>query len=149
MKKILKISILSLFLSVYGLAFTSFAQDTAPTQPANDSTLGITMNTDCLQSIGCSFDIQKAIGIDKSKGTNRASTLMFIQDVVTAAAMFIGTIVTIAFLRAGVLFIIAGRKGDKGLHDKAVKGMINSIIGLVLVACSLGIIRFIQYIAMT
>ena len=74
---------------------------------------------------------------------------MFVQDVILAATMFIGTIVTIAFICAGVLFIIAGRKGDSGQQQKAVKGMISAVIGLVLVTCSYAIIRLIQYIAGT
>ena len=110
--------------------------------------LGIDMNTGCMMGIGCSFDIQKTLWLKEDTWQKeRTSVLTFVQDVVLAATFFIGTIVTLAFIWAGVLFVVSGRNGDAGTRKKAQEGMINAAIGLVLVAGSYAIIRFIQFFA--
>ena len=40
--------------------------------------------------VGCSFDIQKVLGLKKDTGNEeRTSVLLFVQDVILAATMFI------------------------------------------------------------
>ena len=126
-----------------GLLFVNNATYAAPN-------LGININKDCMLGVGCSFDIQKVLGLKKDTGNEeRTSVLLFVQDVILAATMFIWTVVTIVLIWCGVLFIWAGRKGDASLQKKATQGIINAVIGLALVSFSYGIVQLIRYIAST
>lgn len=60
--------------------------------------------------------------------------------------MFIGTVVSIALIVSGLMYVFSSV--DSGLKAKAKKGIINSIIGLVLVSSALLIIRLVQFLAM-
>lgn len=60
--------------------------------------------------------------------------------------MFIGTVVSIALIASGLMYVFSSV--DSGLKAKAKKGIINSIIGLVLVSSALLIIRLVQFLAM-
>jgi hypothetical protein len=95
--------------------------------------------------VGCSFNVQEMLGFSRGKTNVR----LFVQDVVLAGTMFIGTVITIVLIWCGILFIVAGRKGDVGMQKKATQGMLYAIVGLVLVTCSYGIIQLVRYIAMT
>lgn len=128
--------------------FSSFWLTYADSESQANGSNGINMDTDCLQTAGCSLDIQQFLWFRKSSW-GRTSTLLFVQDAILASTMLIWTIVTIAFIWSGILFILAGRKGDSSTQQKATKWIIYSIIGLILVICSYWIIRLIQYIAMT
>jgi NAD/NADP transhydrogenase beta subunit len=54
-------------------------------------------------------------------------------------------VVTLAFIFSALLFIFAA--ADSSLKQKAKKGMVNAVIGMILVAGSYAIIRLIQFIA--
>jgi hypothetical protein len=47
---------------------------------------------------------------------------------VLAVTTFIGTVVAIVLVASGVMYIMAGIKGDTGMADKAKKGIFNSIL---------------------
>ncbi len=73
--------------------------------------MGINITPECMLGVGCKFDIQKTLGFKKNTGNEEeTSVLLFVQDVILAATMFIGTVVTIVLIFSGVLFIVAGRK---------------------------------------
>jgi len=59
--------------------------------------------------------------------------------------MFIGTLVTIALIVSGLMYIFAASSGKS--PDNAKKGIVNSLIGLLIVVSSYVIIRLVQYIA--
>ena len=107
---------------------------------------GIKMCPNCLTNGTCSFSIYQFLGIRKSLDNSvPPSPTLFVQDIILAATTFIGTILTIVFIVSGLMFIFAGATGKE--PGTAKKGMINSIIGLVIVICSYAIIRLVQYIA--
>ena len=114
------------------------------------SNLGIKMNSDCLVHGGCSLDVYKTLWMRAdSWNEDRTSVLSFFQDIIGAATFFIGTIVTIAFVWSGFQCILAGRNGDSSGRAKALKGMLYSIVGLIIVMSSYAIIRLVQYLAAT
>jgi len=114
------------------------------------SNLGIKMNSDCLVHGGCSLDVYKTLWMRADSGNeDRTSVLSFFQDIIGAATFFIGTIVTIAFVWSGFQCILAGRNGDSSGRAKALKGMLYSIVGLIIVMSSYAIIRLVQYLAAT
>lgn len=108
--------------------------------------MGINM-AECMTGVGCSLDVSELLGL-KQNVTNkddRTSVLTLVQDIILAATFFIGTVVTIAFIYAGFKLIYSN--WDSGEKKKAVSGMKNAAIGMILVASSYAIIRLIQYIA--
>ncbi|MDR0860507.1 MAG: hypothetical protein LBO09_06110 [Candidatus Peribacteria bacterium] len=65
------------------------------------STIGLTMTTECMKGVGCKMDVAKMLGLKAQTPTDdRTSVLTFVQDLVLAATFFIGTIVTLAFIRS-------------------------------------------------
>jgi hypothetical protein len=109
----------------------------------------VTTNSTCLLGIGCKMDVYKMLGIrpggEEGKSESRTSVLTCVLDAVLGITMFIGTIVSLAFSLCGLLFIFSAV--DSGQKQKAKTGMINAIIGMILVAGSYAIIRLIQYVA--
>ena len=104
------------------------------------------MSKGCMTGAGCSLDVLKTIGIKQdTPQKERTSVLLFVQDVILAATFFIGTVVTIAFIYSGFKLIYASV--NAGERDKAIKGMKNAAIGMILVALSYAIIRLVQYVA--
>lgn len=104
--------------------------------------MGITCCEDQLVNGQCKFNINETLGIKKWE-TNSVGIL--VQDVVLSATFFIGTVVTIALVVSWLMYIFAASSGkDPG---NAKKGIIGSIIGLMIVASSYIIIRLVQYLA--
>ncbi|MFA5747778.1 MAG: hypothetical protein WC872_01560 [Candidatus Absconditabacterales bacterium] len=114
---------------------TAFAEETVP---------GIDCNQNTLLNGQCKFQINKFLGI-KNETDGDSSVGLFVQDIVLSATFFIGTIVTVAIIVSGLLFIFAAASGKD--PSSAKKGLINSLIGLLIVICSYVIIRLVQYIA--
>ncbi|MDD2537214.1 MAG: hypothetical protein PHU61_01835 [Candidatus Absconditabacteria bacterium] len=121
----------------------SFAQETL--------TNGGTVETDssnCLLGIGCTMSVTDILGVKQNVAEEeRTSVLTLVQDFILAATMFIGTVVTLAFVYAGIRFIISAAKGDSGAQGAAKKGMLNAGIGMLLVMGAYVIIRAIQFLA--
>jgi DnaJ-class molecular chaperone len=121
---------------------------TPTTTPTSTDNLGINMSTGCLMGAsGKCFDVSETLGLkkDSTGSDDSTSVLMFVQDIILAATFFIGTVVTIAFIYSG--FKLISSSGDAGEKKKAITGMKNAAIGMILVASSYAIIRLIQYIA--
>lgn len=123
---------------------------TAKTSTQNEtpeSYMGITCNEDLLVQGQCKLNIYDTLGIRKSvrNENDPTSVGLFVQDVVLSATFFIGTVVTIALVVSGIMYIFAASSGKS--PDAAKKGIIWSLIGLLIVVSSYVIIRLVQYIA--
>lgn len=109
--------------------------------------MGIDCDADKLVNGQCKLNIYDTLEIRWSvrETWEDTSVSVFTQDIVLSATYFIGTIVAIAIVVSGLMFVFAG--ADSSLKAKAKTGLINAIIGLVIVASSYAIIRLVQYIA--
>lgn len=112
-----------------------------------ESYMGITCNEDLLTQGQCKLNIYDTLGIRKSvrNEDDPTSVGLFVQDVVLSATFFIGTVVTIALVVSGIMYIFAASSGKS--PDAAKKGIIWSLVGLLIVVSSYVIIRLVQYIA--
>jgi len=117
---------------------------TTTSSSPTEEVMGISCNQDQLVNGQCKLNIYKTLGIRKSI-TNPTSVGLFVQDIVLSATMFIGTLVTIALIVSGIMFILAASSGKDPANAK--KGIIGSLVGLLLVVSSYVIIRLVQYIA--
>jgi len=111
------------------------------------SVMGITCNEKLLVNGQCKLNIYDTLWIRKSvrnKG-DATSVGLFVQDVVLSATFFIGTLVTIALIVSGIMFIFASSSGKDPANAK--KGIIGSLVGLLIVVSSYVIIRLVQYVA--
>jgi len=113
------------------------------TSSSTDYNAGISCNQDQLILWQCKMNVYDTLSIRQSEW--ETSVGIFVQDIVLAATMFIGTIITIAIVISGLLFVFAW--ANEQLAAKAKSGIINAFIGLILVLTSYTIIRLIQYIA--
>lgn len=111
------------------------------------SVMGITCTEEMLLNGQCKLNIYDTLGIRKSvrDQDDATSVGLFVQDVVLSATFFIGTVVTIALIVSGIMFIFAASSGKDPANAK--KGIIGSLIGLLLVVSSYVIIRLVQYLA--
>ena len=101
----------------------------------------ITCSSKNLTNGSCSMDVYTTLWV-KPRNTDLKS---FSQDVFSWATMFIGFIVFIAITYSGFLMITGG--ADEKQFESWKKGLIYSIIGLLLVGWTYGIVRFIQLVA--
>lgn len=107
--------------------------------------LGINMNSGCLINWQCSYNIYKTLGIRKSDQNPQVKT--FVQDIVLAVTMFLGTVIALILITSWILYILAAILWKSSLADMAKKGIINSILWLVLVTGSYALVRLIQFVA--
>lgn len=107
-----------------------------------DSIAGIICNPELMELWQCKFNVYDTLWIRKSD--KDTSVWVFVQDIILSATMFIWTIVVIAMVISGLMFVFAG--ANSGLKEKAMKGLVNAFIGLLLVLSSYTIIRLIQFI---
>lgn len=131
----------------YTILFT-FAQSNTQSDTTDSPTRGITLNEDCMKNGQCSFSIYKFLGIRQNEdyaGEDSSSPWLFVQDIILAATVFIGTVVTLGIIVSGLMFIFAAASGKD--PSKAKAGLKNSVIWLLIVVCSYSIIRLVQYIA--
>jgi len=89
----------------------------------------------------CSMNVYKTLWVNPHDKTLKS----FSQDAFGWATMFIGFVVFIAITYSWFLMITGG--ADEKQFENWKKGIIYSIIGLLLVGWAYGIIRFIQLIA--
>ena len=112
-----------------------------------DPVMGISCSEDQLVNGQCKLNIYDTLGIRKSvRNTGDPTSVgLFVQDVVLSATFFIGTLVTVALIVSGLMFIFAASSGKDPANAK--KGIIGSLVGLLIVVSSYVIIRLVQYIA--
>lgn len=111
------------------------------------SVMGISCSPDQLVNGQCKLNIYDTLGIRKSVRNqwDPTSVGLFVQDIVLSATFFIGTLVTVALVVSGLMFIFAASSGKDPADAK--KGIIGSLLGLLIVVSSYVIIRLVQYIA--
>ncbi|EKD25368.1 MAG: hypothetical protein ACD_80C00078G0002 [uncultured bacterium (gcode 4)] len=111
------------------------------------SVMGISCNEDQLVNGQCKLNIYDTLGIRKSvrNQDDATSVGLFVQDIVLSATFFIGTLVTVALVVSGLMFIFASSSGKDPADAK--KGIMGSLLGLLIVVSSYVIIRLVQYIA--
>ncbi|HBB04617.1 TPA: hypothetical protein DCZ39_07140 [Patescibacteria group bacterium] len=109
--------------------------------------MGISCNEDQLVNGQCKLNIYDTLGIRKSvrNQDDATSVGLFVQDIVLSATFFIGTLVTVALVVSGLMFIFASSSGKDPADAK--KGIMGSLLGLLIVVSSYVIIRLVQYIA--
>lgn len=115
---------------------------TESTSNENTSVMGITCNEELLLNGQCKIDINDTLWIRKWE---RNDIGILVQDVILSATFFIGTVITIALVVSWLMYIFAASSGKDPWNAK--KGIIGSILGLIIVASSYMIIRLVQYIA--
>ncbi len=118
-----------------------------PWQTASESVMGISCSQEQLVQGQCKLNIYDTLGIRNTARNPGESTSvgLFVQDIVLSATMFIGTLVTVALIVSGLMYIFAASSGKDPANAK--KGIIGSLVGLLIVVSSYVIIRLVQYIA--
>lgn len=120
--------------------------DWSPTCITNaEWTAWINMNSECLINWQCSYNIYQTLWIRKSD--QNPSVTSFVQDIILAVTMFIGTVVSIVLVVSGILYVVAWIQWNSSTADTAKKGIVNSLIWLLLVVASYSIVRLIQFLA--
>lgn len=107
--------------------------------------LWINMNSQCLINWQCSYNIYETLWIRKSDQNPQVKT--FVQDIILAVTMFLGTVIAIILVISGILYIMAAISWKSSMADMAKKGIINSMIWLLLVTWSYALVRLIQFVA--
>ena len=130
-----------------GFFLETMAQKTTETNTAT-STNGTTDNawmnisTDCMVNGTCSFSINE---ITQVKQWSDNSPMTLIQDIILWATTFIGTVVTVTLIVSWLYYVFSWANASH--KDKAKKGILYSIVGLVVVMLALVIIRLVQFLA--
>jgi len=144
MKKI----ILSFFIVFFvGINFSFAATWNTENTGWDKSVMWITCDETSLVNGQCKLNIYDTLGIRQSvrdKG-DPTSVGLFVQDVILSATFFIGTLITVALIVSGLMFIFAASSGKDPANAK--KGIMGSLVGLLIVVSSYVIIRLVQYIA--
>lgn len=135
-----------LFESPTGNRYCSKKTTTNTTSPCTP-VMGITCCKEELINGQCKLNIYDTLGIRKTVRDEGDATSvgLFVQDIVLSATFFIGTVVTVALIVSWLMFIFAASSGKDPANAK--KGIVGSLIGLLLVVSSYVIIRLVQYIA--
>ena len=122
------------------------AEKARQAQEAQNREVWITINTECMWGVGCGFSVYDSLGIRKGRAEGeRTSVMLFLQDIILGASMFIGTVAAVAFILSGVYYIFSA--SDASYKKKAQEGMKYAVYGLVLVTLAIVIVRITQFIA--
>ena len=113
---------------------------------AQNREVWITINTECMWGVGCGLSVYDSLGIRKGRAEGeRTSVMLFLQDIILGASMFIGTVAAIAFILSGVYYVFSA--SDASYKKKAQEWMRYAVYGLVLVTLAIVIVRITQFIA--
>ena len=113
---------------------------------AQNREVWITINTECMWGVGCGLAVYDSLGIRKGRAEGeRTSVMLFLQDIILGASMFIGTVAAVAFILSGVYYVFSA--SDASYKKKAQEGMKYAVYGLVLVTLAIVIVRITQFIA--
>ena len=113
---------------------------------AQNREVWITINTECMWGVGCGLSVYDSLGIRKGRAEGeRTSVMLFLQDIILGASMFIGTVAAVAFILSGVYYVFSA--SDASYKKKAQEGMKYAVYGLVLVTLAIVIVRITQFIA--
>ena len=113
---------------------------------AQNREVWITINTECMWGVGCGLSVYDSLGIRKGRAEGeRTSVMLFLQDIILVASMFIGTVAAVAFILSGVYYVFSA--SDDSYKKKAQEWMKYAVYGLVLVTLAIVIVRITQFIA--
>lgn len=113
---------------------------------AQNREVWITINTECMWGVGCGLSVYDSLGIRKGRAEGeRTSVMLFLQDIILGASMFIGTVAAVAFILSGVYYVFSA--SDASYKKKAKEWMKYAVYGLVLVTLAIVIVRITQFIA--
>lgn len=113
---------------------------------AQNREVWITINTECMWGVGCGLSVYDSLGIRKGRAEGeRTSVMLFLQDIILGASMFIGTVAAVAFILSGVYYVFSA--SDASYKKKAQEWMRYAVYGLVLVTLAIVIVRITQFIA--
>ncbi len=113
---------------------------------AQNREVWITINTECMWGVGCGLSVYDSLGIRKGRAEGeRTSVMLFLQDIILGASMFIGTVAAVAFILSGVYYVFSA--SDASYKKKAQEWMKYAVYGLVLVTLAIVIVRITQFIA--
>lgn len=122
------------------------AEKARQAQEAQNREVWITINTECMWGVGCGLSIYDSLGIRKGRAEGeRTSVMLFLQDIILGASMFIGTVAAVAFILSGVYYVFSA--SDASYKKKAQEWMRYAVYGLVLVTLAIVIVRITQFIA--
>lgn len=122
------------------------AEKVRQAQEAQNREVWITINTECMWGVGCGFSVYDSLGIRKGRAEGeRTSVMLFLQDIILGASMFIGTVAAVAFILSGVYYVFSA--SDASYKKKAQEWMKYAVYGLVLVTLAIVIVRITQFIA--
>lgn len=122
------------------------AEKARQAQESQNREVWITINTECMWGVGCGFSVYDSLGIRKGRAEGeRTSVVLFLQDIILGASMFIGTVAAVAFILSGVYYIFSA--SDASYKKKAQEWMRYAVYGLVLVTLAIVIVRITQFIA--
>ena len=122
------------------------AEKARQAQEAQNREVWITINTECMWGVGCGLSIYDSLGIRKGRAEGeRTSVMLFLQDIILGASMFIGTVAAVAFILSGVYYVFSA--SDASYKKKAQEWMKYAVYGLVLVTLAIVIVRITQFIA--
>lgn len=128
------------------LAKKQQAEKAKQAQEAQNREVWITINTECMWGVGCGLSVYDSLGIRKGRAEGeRTSVMLFLQDIILGASMFIGTVAAVAFILSGVYYIFSA--SDASYKKKAQEWMKYAVYGLVLVTLAIVIVRITQFIA--
>ena len=73
---------------------------------AQNREVWITINTECMWGVGCGLSVYDSLGIRKGRAEGeRTSVMLFLQDIILGASMFIGTVAAVRlFFRECIMF---------------------------------------------
>lgn len=112
---------------------------------AQNREVWITINTECMWGVGCGLSVYDSLGIRKGRAEGeRTSVMLFLQDIILGASMFIGTVAAVAFILSGVYYVFSA--SDASYKKKAQEWMRYAVYGLVLVTLAIVIVRITQFI---
>ena len=132
--------------SINNLAKKQQAEKARQAQEARNREVWITINTECMWGVGCGLSVYDSLGIRKGRAEGeRTSVMLFLQDIILGASMFIGTVAAVAFILSGVYYIFSA--SDASYKKKAQEWMKYAVYGLVLVTLAIVIVRITQFIA--
>ena len=113
---------------------------------AQNREVWITINSECMWGVGCGLSVYDSLGIRKGRAEGeRTSVMLFLQDIILGASMFIGTVAAVAFILSGVYYVFSA--SDASYKKKAQEWMRYAVYGLVLVTLAIVIVRITQFIA--
>lgn len=122
------------------------AEKARQAQESQNREVWITINTECMWGVGCGLSVYDSLGIRKGRAEGeRTSVMLFLQDIILGASMFIGTVAAVAFILSGVYYVFSA--SDASYKKKAQEWMRYAVYGLVLVTLAIVIVRITQFIA--